>query len=710
MALPLNFQVHNAESLDLLYEAVEEDIRSYYEDEEIKDYYEKCNELVHELCDTGYIEAIRCSDDTLQYKAKTGIKWSNIVDLSDPIKKKILKQLIPNPKCFFVLFNTQRGKLRIIGQEIASWIDLQQQRVVSYLVVSNDRTLSEQSKNGLFSCFPLRQGCENKPNPEPDDYKVKIFELSSNNKTSLIDILIYIDAYAHMPSYDMPLIVLLANNKQIEKLIKILNHIINHPHPQLRAGGAWDEADQTYPPFREKNVIIKDQSLNFCQLLNHPSERIIRNGFVTATEGSLLDEVDEYEECTNAYHYNVPIDPKDKDNYVSFNHVESTKHIITVHPRELNNIIATRVLNENWEHFTTPFILRDGTSYHHKLIVNADSTSAEMARFAKSFIDRAHIMTFNMYGIQLYNTQFPNGKKYFTRKQNLNELLFYIYKKNHLDDKPLIIVGRRKVDRGLGFHYAPRNGRTPKLLFDSKKNKAYIDGDLHTDGIEGLIWTDMCMGNRIVHVPTAAQKAGRLQGIIRQCPQYPGELHYWIEANTARIIEHHCNKVDAVNELSGSNSIKQAVERVEASIPKIRLPNHSVDVKTFRVVQGENAVDTLDITKRIITEIFEKSFRNPQKDKSGKYKTSLNSVSGVVKLLEAVNAVPGAYGTDPKDKDKPKDKRNKIYRRYFPCYADDDSLCCVIPLIDESYTSIMIETLDREFGSNCVSVPQEGDY
>jgi hypothetical protein len=118
-----------AESLEFLYESVEEDINGDYD---------KFLDIVQGLCDTGYLELLQCNDDMFVYKAKTGIKWSDIVVLSDHIKKKILLQLIQNPKCFFVLFNTQRGKLRIIGQEIASWIALAHQRVVSYLVVSND--------------------------------------------------------------------------------------------------------------------------------------------------------------------------------------------------------------------------------------------------------------------------------------------------------------------------------------------------------------------------------------------------------------------------------------------------------------------------------------------------------------------------------------------------------------------------------------------
>ena len=671
---------------DIIYESVSDDL---------KDDYDAFKVCINELHDTGFIELLQCNDDIFLYKAQTGMKWSDAVLIQDPIKRKIVLQLIQNPKTFFVLFNTQKGKLRIIGKEIAACNLLPEKRVVSFLVVANDRTLSEQSKNGLFSCFPLKDNHES-IEESFEKYNVHIFELSSNNKTSLSTIKTYIDAYAYNPTYSPPLIIVLANNKQMEKFIKILHHVMYHICPQLCATTGWDEADVTYPQYREKVFQINDEPINFISLLNHPSERIIRNGFVTATEGNLLDE--EYEECANAYHYPVEIDPDDEINYLSFHHSESIKHIIKVNSRESNNVIATRIITENWDtHFNHPLRLQNGSIYHHKIIINADTKSDEMIKFAKNFMDKAHVITFNMYGVKLYNTNNPNGKLYSARKQNLNKLLFYIYKMNHLDEKPMIIIGRRKIDRGLGFHYAPRtNGQLITAING-------IDGVLNTDGREGLIWTDMCMGNKIEYIPTAVQKAGRGAGIIRQCPQYPREFHYWVEDETARNISHHYYKVDAVNELSGSNSMTQAMMRANESVQMVKR-NHNVDLDTFRVLRGVSPLETLEFIKYVITNIFHESYRTPQKDASGKYKTSLNDQSHVADLLQAINAVPSTYGTN---------NGKKTYRRFLPCYqdmADDNSLCCVIPLIDPSYTPEMIGELDTYLDGFFITVPKEGGF
>ena len=682
--------IHRAETSDYIYDSICETLELSW------DTY---TTIIQELCEQGLIERLMSSDDIIMYKAKTGTSWDTLADITDPIHRRILLQLIENPKCFFVLFNTQKGKLRISGQEMASWGELHNKRVVSILVVDNDRTLSEQSVNGLFHCFPLRNG-HSADEEGTEKYKVRIFELSSNNKTSLLDIITYIDAYAYNPSYVMPLIVVLANNKQMEKLIRILMHIKTHECDKLSAGVIWDEADKTYPQFRKKDFVIGHPrlSVNYLQFVNENNGRtIFRNGFVTATEGELIEE--EYDECVNAYHYPVVIDPADKVNYFAFHHEECKKKSIIARASESNNTIARQVLQENAQHFGTPYTLLNGDTYHHKVIINSNASTASMIELAKELRRNFNVLTFNMVGVTLFTHDGPQGgKKYSARKQNLNRLLFYIYKMNNLNDKPLIIMGRRKVDRGLGFHYAPRV-RGPRTLVISGK-----DGDCHTDGIEGLIWTDMIMGNRIIEIPVAVQKAGRGAGIIRQCPQYPKEFTYWIDDETSQEIDRHYKKVDKVNELKGAHSIQQAIQQAEAAVPHIR-KNHSVDLETFRVIRCGTPQATLALTKQIVEVTLKQAFRTPQRDEeTGKYKTSLNAESTVVSLLDAIKKVPGAYGKQPGSGEP----GIRIYRRFLPCYMGD-TLCCVIPLIDPAYTTEMKSRINSICGEYLITIPQEGD-
>lgn len=660
--------------------------------------FNKYKEMLQELVEARYIETHNnIGEDVLMYRARTDITWTKVSELADPMKKKILLQLIENPRTFFVLFNTQKGKLRIAGKEMSKWANDQSKRVVSFLIVDNDRTLSEQSVNGLFHCFEKRPNHEELP--EKEKYNVEIFELSSSNKTSLKDIVRYIDAYAYNPNYHMPVIVALANKTQIEKVLKILDHIRYHPSKTLSSGVIWDEADRTYPMFRDKPFTIRGISVTYLEFVNDESIKpIYRTGFVTATDGPLLEE--EYVECANAYHYAFKIDPEDEADYCAFHHTESKKTFIKCTRKESNNLIANKVITNNWDtHFNVPLVLRDGTPYYRKVIVNSDAKGDDMRIFAQAMVGKgAYATTFNQYGITLYTPASPNGTiKYSTKKTNFNKLLFYIYKKNNLSDKPLIIIGRRKVDRGLGFHYAPRRKGVRIVKIEGK------DGPCQTDGIEGLIWTDLILGNKIEVEATAIQKAGRGAGIIRQCPQYPGQFHYWVEEETSGIIERHYKKVDESNNLSGSNTMLQAMIRADAVVPKVQ-KNHTVEPETFLVIRGTTPDNTLLKMKDIVQTIFNNNYRNPNRDTDRPefYKRSLNTESCIVKLIDAVKKVPGAYGTN---------NGINTYHRFFPAYsnmADSSSLYCVIPLIDPAYTEEMKNEIKRRYANNIHEVPKEG--
>lgn len=676
-----------AETLDYIYETITLEVEGLE--------WDTYTSIISNLCERRLMERIVTNDEYVVYKARSGLNWGDITAVNNTIERRILLELIDNPKCFFVLVNTQKGKLRISGKEMALWASMSDRRIVSFLIVDNDRTLSEQSKNGLFSCFPIRPGFENSEDLN-EKYNVKIFELSSNNKISYEDIKTYIDAYAYMPYYRMPLIVLLANKNQIQKFIRLLYHIKTHACERLYSGVIWDEADKTYPQFREKEFPINGNNLNFLHFVNSQDGRIFRNGLVTATEGDLID--DEYPECANAIHYLPEINEEDKQNYFAMHHPDCEKKIINVRASDSNNTIAKRIIDEHFDTvFNVPFTLKTGEKYHHKIIINSNSASRQMIDLAKELRPRFNVLTFNMLGVTLYTRTGPeNGKKYSARRQNLNKLLFYIYKQEELNDKPLIIMGRRKVDRGLGFHYAPRkNGVQTKVIRGPDRKE-----DLITDGIEGLIWTDMIMGNRILDRSQATQKAGRGAGIIRQCPQYPGKFTYWIDDDTARMVEHQYKKVEKLNEISGTNTIQQAVQQAEALVPLVRR-NHSVDPSLYRVIYSPMPRETMDITKRIVEGIFGQTFRTPMRDEStGKFKTSLNSESEVAALFDAVKKVPGSYGTN---------KGTLTYRRFLPSYKDN-ILYVVIPLIDPAYTEEQKARLDTEFSEYIVEVPQEGQF
>jgi hypothetical protein len=366
--------------------------------------------------------------------------------------------------------------------------------------------------------------------------------------------------------------------------------------------------------------------MSYSQFIVDNDDALHRIGFVSATEGELLDE--EFPECANAYLYQVDMEHSNNENYRAAHHAESEFRIEKMPVKMSNNAYAEKLIQENLAYFTSPV---EGTNYYRKIIVNSNAKAADMtsmAHFANSCGINA--MVFNMYGVKTYipdtavQTSRIKGKKF-------NEVLFSIYKTLKMENKPLIIIGRRKVDRGLGFHYAPR------------------------DGTEGLIWTDIILG-KIEDANTAVQKAGRLAGIIGQCAQYYGKCTYWTDERTQRDILRHNRIVDEANKLSGC-TVLQAVTRGTVKVDELlsRTTNKDAEINNYRVFTSE------EMLKSACKIMGYKYIVTKDKTPDGFFETSLNSKKAVALLEDAICKVKSAYGTN---------NGKTSYRTYYPCYQD----------------------------------------
>lgn len=474
---------------------------------------------LEELVAVEFVQKETTTDDVTYYRCRQGMSWSDVVHIDSPAKKEILLCLIDNPKTFFVLYNTQKGKLRIAAEEIHSWATVPDKRVVAFLGVDNDKGLADQSAEGLFDLI----GSVGKK-----------FLLSSNTTDNVDTIKAQIDSYSAYGG-QMPVIVFLNNPKQIGKVLQLMKHIqtrmMSGLAPNLRYGIVFDEADKVYPPCRER----------FADFLVNDERVLHRLGFVTATEGDLLDAG--FPESSNAYMYPVP---PGHPSYRAF-HTQDAVIKYTPHKTKDNNdAYAELVLKDNAAHFNRTVTLKNGTQGFRKTIVNSAAKCSSMVEFARRRnAEGAYAITVNMNGICVYRPG-HEMKKYSTKGKKFGELLFAVYKECKLHDKPLFIIGRRKVDRGIGFHWAPR------------------------DGSDGLIWTDMILG-RIDDKDAASQKAGRLAGVVEQCPQYPGKLTWWTDAKTAGLIVRHNKIVDVAGERRGCSAL-QAVSRADAEAGEVAPP------------------------------------------------------------------------------------------------------------------------------------------
>lgn len=492
--------------------------------------------ILEELSSEGeYLIKRPCDDDSVIYEARPGLQWPDFVDLSNEIKKQIILYLVDNPKTFFILFNTQMGKSKVCSLEMREWSNAENVKVVSVVIVANDRTLAEQSADGFLKDLP------------------NVFTLSSASKTKINEIIHYVDAYGSdvYNKYKMPVIVALQNGPQItrvEQILQLIKDNANHKEfpSKLRYGLLFDEADKTYPPIRDRLLpFIRDPIA------------LHRVGFVSATDGGLLD-LDEFEECCNAQMYQAD---SDSPNYRAIHTQDSIVHRVELAiKRQKPNDYAKMVIRANLAHFNTPLVLSSGEVYYRKTIVNGNTSIRDMELFARERVaEGSYAMTFNQSGVRVYK---PDGveMRCRTRGKRLNAIIMFLYKKLELNDRPLFIVGRRKVDRGLGFHFAPRDTEDVNIEVDDDK--------ITLSGGEGIIFTDFILG-QVEDKDTAVQKAGRLAGIISQCPQYPGLLHYWTNDRTARLVLHHNQVVDAANALTdtGAYSVLQAMTRAREQTP-----------------------------------------------------------------------------------------------------------------------------------------------
>uniref|UniRef100_A0A6C0LAE3 Uncharacterized protein n=1 Tax=viral metagenome TaxID=1070528 RepID=A0A6C0LAE3_9ZZZZ len=695
-----------------LYEVVVEEHGEDYIDE--NHFQIKLDELVDD--EMIVLGSLNESDGNVidVYEINTGIKPSDCVKELDPVKRLILLEMVQNSSTFFLYQPTQLGKSDIMSNELVDWSKDKTNKVVAFMMFANDKPLSDQSVSGIKKVF-MKQ-----------NIKVEVFLLSSDtkmNKDSFIKSIVdHIHGYAtdddEDPEYGMPVICGLDNPKQREKILNLISYIVKKVSSKksspLRYGIIWDEADKTYPGARDVKYTIDakyriddndDDKVSFKKFVLENTVGLYRLGFASSTEGDLIMD-ENYEECANAYVYPVVITEEIKANYRALNHPESVSHIVPYkdkqHKHNLNTY-AMEILEEYKEHFQTPIILPSGESYYRKVIVNSKPQTKDMNELAiwcnkKNY----YALVINGAGggrasIKLYK----DGKivhtyklKYNNVAKSLNDRIYYIYKAQKLYDKPLVIIGSRKVDRGLSFHYCPRED--DEVIIDGD------DGEVITRNRDGIIFTDMILGS-VENKDTAVQKGGRLAGVIGGSPQYPGKIHYWVDERTEAIVRRALDTVMKTNEISKDNTsltFGQVFKRAQIACPIIRV-NHNTEESHFRVYPSE------DIMREAYKEIFKKEYPKSYKvNSTGFLECSLSKKVAVHELCEVIKYVPtaiksGGGGGDGKT----------VQRKVFPCYKntlDSSTLHFVIAIDPKKISPEQLAKVDSIYAN--IKVPHKGDF
>ena len=367
------------------------------------------------------------------------------------------------------------------------------------------------------------------------------------------------------------------------------------------------------------------------------------------------------------------------------------------------NTYAMEILEANKEHFQTPIILPSGESYFRKTIINSKPQTKDMNDLAIwSNNNNYYALVINgacggRASIKLYK----DGKliriyklKYNNVAKSLNERIYYIYKAQKLNDKPLVIIGSRKVDRGLSFHYCPRVDL--EVIIDGE------DGEVITRNRNGIIFSDMILGS-VENKAMAVQKGGRLAGVIGGSPQYPGKIHYWLDERTETLVRNALDTVVKTNDISKENTsltAGQSYKRAQIACPVIRV-NHDTDESHYRVYLSE------DTMRKAYREIFNKEYPKSFKENSaGFIECSLSKTRKVNELCESIKYVPtaiksGGGGGEGKI----------VQRKVFPCYKnilDSSTLHFVIPIDPTKITQEHLTKVDSIH--NHIKVPHKGDF
>jgi hypothetical protein len=646
---------------------------------------EDCNFYINSLIEENYLK-FGLHEDECIYMLNEHIPQSACEIQLTGIKLLIMRQFYKNSKATFIVFNTQKGKTAILIKQIKQIKKNPDLKPVFYIIVSNDKTLADQSSGSIRDAFTSSDQSSGSIQKAVEDCDCEVFTLSSNTKTTFDELKPKIDAYItdDEKDYKTPVIVALANNPQLDKILKLMAHIQfkNIRNHHVKNILMFDEADETYPRIRDKTVIYKDKIESFLGMIDKENRSLEAIYWISATEGELLEG--KYAECENAANYVCDEDDLSCSTYRAMHHPSTKFKIVKQLTRESKNGFAFRNIDENDDHFQKPIVLPSGEIYYRKAIINSCSKRSSMVDLAMSLRNIGwHVMIFNQTGLSVYKHGDPVKRIFKTKGHRFNQLCFEKYKTLNLHDRPLAIMGNKKVNRGTSFHYAPRKG----------------EKDLEEP--EGLIWTDIILGD-ISDKNQAVQKAGRGGGRIAHCPQYPeNEIYYWTTQNTFSLICTHNSRIDDINKnVSGCNigdAFKSASERVKATTL-----THTVDKSQFRVYKCLEDMDY--VVKTIANKIY--SFQEPKNPINGEIDkvngfiyTSLNGPSKIATVFEAINKVNSGY-TGQRD-------ANSGGRTVYPCYLDvkDNRTLLYVVLIDNLSVSEKQKQEIADYGKN-FEIPQ----
>lgn len=387
---------------------------------------------------------------------------------------------------------------------------------VIFVIGDNLSSLMDQTMDGFHKllCKEL--------NLDSDKYE-GLMCLKGDEKTTQGSIENYIGNYLLSYMEDapkklsVPVILALNNKVQIKKVIEIhqnsvVSRIQRNPNCPLRSGFVFDEFDKVYRSLRPSfKPILVDNPLGVLTVLG-----------VTGSEDGICEE---FPEWATSNLVRVELDADKEKNHRGIHHPEAVIHRYKQKAEESNNMYALNVINQNRPWFTQRRINpKNGKAYFPNSLILADvKISAQKTLAQQLKVTGFHIILQNENNLKIMRKESNVFTPWSIRKKVVRDELYKIFNEYNLWDSPVALIGNRKLDRGLGYHYAPPGGGP------------------------GLIWNDEIMG-LIAGDATRVQKVSRLHGVIGQCDDYPNELHFWTDERTELTVRNENGIIKSLHE------------------------------------------------------------------------------------------------------------------------------------------------------------------
>lgn len=368
----------------------------------------------------------------------------------------------------FILMHTQRGKTAYTKQLVQHYLSLDP-TYLPFFVLDNNTALAVQTQQALEdlgTCLALHS-------------------LGNTNEREIITH-INLHSHDHTTQY---LVMALDNAHQIPKMARIMQHAKNIGYKPLLV---VDEADKTYPHCRDTLYPLTDRWI-----------------FVSATLGTLK----RYPECLAAVVKHAPVPSPDPyhgiiSTVTSDNRGYRTTEYVTDGYKE---DAALQCLRDNRNYFFGHVIGADGVARHRKVLIHGSSIQ-RMVQLAKTLASEGWgvVCVFGVGTFAVKDGEITGGVK--NRKISVNQAIAALVQQYQLDqDRPLAVIGNRKMDRGITYH----------------------------NFVDGIIFTDCLLGN-VKNTDSAVQKAGRLAGNIASLPQFHNALNWFSNAHTLQRILEQC--------------------------------------------------------------------------------------------------------------------------------------------------------------------------